>query len=293
MKNIKMNPVLKKEMKISMRSIKSSVVVAIYLGILVLTLCGSLYLESAYRGMIIRRDATIAFVILMIIQFSLISLIAPTITAGAISGEREKQTLDILLTTDMKFSSIITGKLYASLSRIVLLILTSIPIFIFLLSYIGINLKYAIWILIMNLITAAFVGSIGLYASTYFKKTMVATVVSYIVIFLIYVLPVIICGITQIYSASKGMTPLVNYDRTYYYILVSPAVGFVSLILSQLGISVESMFGSTLSLNYLGLKSYGVTAIIMIILTIILIILATRRINPMRERRKKIKEKKK
>ncbi|GAA0124573.1 hypothetical protein UT300019_04750 [Clostridium sp. CTA-19] len=281
--NVKLNPVLKKELRTSMRNVRGSLLVIGYLAVLMLTLCGGLYIQSSYRGMITKNDAIGTFIFLMIVQFALISIISPTIASGAISSEREKQTLDILLTTDMSFLSIITGKLGASLSKIILLIVSSTPIFIFLLSYIGINTLGIFGILIINIVAATFVGAIGIYYSTRFKKTIVATVFSYITIFLIYVGPVIMCAMLQVYKYNNG----IQFDPSkqfYWYLLISPAVGFMTLIFSQLGISLTEIFGKTLEINFLGITSYMITIIFMIIATILIILLAARKIDPTRKK---------
>lgn len=281
--NVKLNPVLKKELRTSMRNVRGSLLVICYLAVLMLTLCGGLYIQSSYRGMITKNDAIGTFIFLMIVQFALISIISPTIASGAISSEREKQTLDILLTTDMSFLSIITGKLGASLSKIILLIISSTPIFVFLLSYIGINTLGIFGILIINIVAATFVGAIGIYYSTRFKKTIVATVFSYITIFLIYVGPVIMCAMLQVYKYNNG----IQFDpakQFYWYLLISPAVGFMTLIFSQLGISLTEIFGKTLEINFLGITSYMITIIFMIIATILIILLAARKIDPTRKK---------
>ena len=37
---------------------------------------------------------------MVMLQFGMLVLVAPAMTAGSISGERERQTLDLLLVTD-------------------------------------------------------------------------------------------------------------------------------------------------------------------------------------------------
>lgn len=47
-------------------------------------------------------------------EFILLMFIVPAVTASAISGERERQTLDLMLTTRMSAGQIVTGKLLSS-----------------------------------------------------------------------------------------------------------------------------------------------------------------------------------
>ena len=55
--------------------------------------------------------------------------ITPGLTAGAISTEREKQTLSILLTTSQSSFQIISGKLLSSIAFLLLLIVAGLPIY--------------------------------------------------------------------------------------------------------------------------------------------------------------------
>ncbi len=48
--------------------------------------------------------------------------------AGSIAGERERQTLDMLLATKMKPWSIVLGKLESSLSSVLMLAVSSLPV---------------------------------------------------------------------------------------------------------------------------------------------------------------------
>ena len=56
------------------------------------------------------------FAVLTILQMALVLFITPSLTAGAISSEREKQTLNILLTTTQSSTQIIIGKLFSSVA---------------------------------------------------------------------------------------------------------------------------------------------------------------------------------
>ena len=138
--SFRINPVLLKELKVKTRSWKIAFLIAIYNLVLVLITIFSMKISNngydiGYRPQWILT--TYGFIV--VVQFGLIGLIAPALTAGAISGEREKQTLDILLSTTLSHRSIVFGKLWASLSQVILLIFSSIPVFsiIFLYGVIG------------------------------------------------------------------------------------------------------------------------------------------------------------
>ena len=80
----------------------------------------------------VRTNATIQYSSFMdiyefvtAIEFILLMFIVPAVTAASISGERERQTLDLMLTTQMTAAQIVTGKLMGALSSLFVLILSS------------------------------------------------------------------------------------------------------------------------------------------------------------------------
>ena len=54
------------------------------------------------------------FVVILIVQTILIVILAPALTSGAISMEREKQTLELLITTPVSTLGMVSGKLISS-----------------------------------------------------------------------------------------------------------------------------------------------------------------------------------
>ena len=62
------------------------------------------------------------------IELFLVTFIAPAFTAGAISGERERQTYDLLKTTLLPARALIVGKMTSALSYVFLLLLAAIPL---------------------------------------------------------------------------------------------------------------------------------------------------------------------
>ena len=116
----RVNPVMLKELRGRMRGIRAFIVLTIYLG-LMSGFTALLYLiliaqnqasGSASAGQIGR----VLFVGLVGIELMLIIFIAPAFTAGAITGERERQTYDLLQTTLLASPSFVIGKLESALS---------------------------------------------------------------------------------------------------------------------------------------------------------------------------------
>lgn len=114
-----------------------------------------------------------------IAEFLLLAFIVPSLMAGSIAGEREKQTLDILLTTPMSTLTIIVGKLLASTGTILLFIFSSLPIMsvVFLIG--GVGLFDIVLIVVYACVFAIYIGSIGIFFSSIFRRTIFATITTY------------------------------------------------------------------------------------------------------------------
>lgn len=115
-------------------------------------------------------------------QYALASLIAPSFAAGAISGEKERATYEMLLASPLRPSAIIAGKLLASLAHLVLLIVASLPIAVLCLPLGGTSLYEVLALYAALVLSVLTFGTISLAASSYFRRTFAALVVSYLII---------------------------------------------------------------------------------------------------------------
>src|SRR5260370_11649151 len=64
----------------------------------------------------------------LIVQCTLVILLTPAYTAGAISEEKERKTLEFILATDLHNREIVLSKLVSRLLNITMLVLTGLPI---------------------------------------------------------------------------------------------------------------------------------------------------------------------
>lgn len=186
--------IMVKELRSRMRGRRAFVVLTVYLALLA-TIAYGVYLAVAPQA----RDAAAAgfgggefqaanvssligmaiFSVLSILQVVLVAVIAPAFTAGQISLEREKQTLDLLVTTPLRPGAIVIGKLATALAFVVLMILAAIPISGLVLMYGGAQVIDILRQQAVLLATAIGFGSVGIFASALMKRTQSATVVTY------------------------------------------------------------------------------------------------------------------
>jgi ABC-2 type transport system permease protein len=188
--------IMVKELRSRMRGRRAFIVLTVYLAILALITYG-VYVVVApnARGMVgggfggggfggqANASALIGqsiFTLLSIFQLILICFIAPAFTAGQISLEREKQTLDLLISTPMRPAAIVIGKLAAALAFVVLMIVAAVPITAIVLMYGGASVDDIVRQQLVLLATALVLGAIGLFFSALLKRTQAATVLTYI-----------------------------------------------------------------------------------------------------------------
>lgn len=136
------------------------------------------------------------------IEFALVLLTVPGMTGGEITGERERQTLDILLSTPMKIRDIIIGKLLTVLSIMTLLFVSCIPFYFLVSVFGGISILEMIEYLLVLMVTTLFFGSIGMLCSSLCKKTAVAVVCTYIV------MGIIVVGLTAAFFGKEVVEEL-------------------------------------------------------------------------------------
>jgi ABC-type transport system involved in multi-copper enzyme maturation permease subunit len=140
--------------------------------------------NSGFAGSVPNYGQTL-FKYLVVFQMVLITLVTPALTAGAISSERERQTIDLLFVTRIPPFSIIWGKLLASMSFVVLLLLLSVPIFSLVFLFGGIELDQVLYSFMVTIVAALGLGLIGIAFSTWLRRTLAATVASYMAAFLL------------------------------------------------------------------------------------------------------------
>lgn len=119
------------------------------------------------------------FTALLMLETLLVVALAPAFTAGAISLEREKQTLDLLSTTPISSLSIVVGKLLSALTYLFILIFASIPMTAVVFVFGGVSPDDVVRGYVVLFATAIGLGSVGLFFSALMKRTQAATIATY------------------------------------------------------------------------------------------------------------------
>ncbi len=173
------NPVLIRELLVNLRSSRAFILQLLYvtfLGVVV-------YFAWPTGGKLVSADlAQRLFNMFFLGQFFLVALVAPSFAAGSITGEKERKTYEMLLASPLRPSSILVGKLLSSLTYLVILIISSLPLVILCFLLGGILLSEIARAYLILILAAGTFGLLSLACSSYFSRTSSALVVSYLVI---------------------------------------------------------------------------------------------------------------
>jgi ABC-type transport system involved in multi-copper enzyme maturation permease subunit len=176
------NPVLIRELLVNLRTPRAFVLQLIYVAFL----GAVVYFYWPGGGDATRQvSAGVArrlFELFFLGQFFLVALLAPTFAAGSITGEKERKTYEMLLASPLKPSMILVGKLLSSLTYLVLLIVSSLPLMILCFLLGGILLSEIARAYMVLILAAGTFGLLSVACSSYFRRTSSALVVSYLII---------------------------------------------------------------------------------------------------------------
>lgn len=291
---IRINPIYQKEIKQTARMKKVMVLLLVFNTLLILFGLFAFYLifqtdENAGKSVKYSEILRI-YTIISAIESLLIIFLTPGLTAGAISGEREKQTLDILLSTDMSIGRIVLGKLFASIHFILLLMISSLPVFGIIFYIGGITFGQVINFIFFLFITAIYIGSIGIFFSSVCKRSTIATVSTYAVVLLLTI------GLTFALFGNKFMeiafadttrgyvsSAPIKANGSFLVLLLNPVFSYAALIEGQVGITIGDFGKWNVSgpvIHYVIGHWQVISAIVQLALSTLLLYMSKRMIQP-------------
>ena len=137
----------------------------------------------------------------------MVTAITPSLTVGAITGERERKTYELLRTTLLPARKIVVGKLTAALTYMVLLILAAVPLESLAFVLGGVTVGELVIALLILLVAAFFSASVGLLFSALARSTRVASALAYATTLLTTV------GIPVLLGLSSALRDNIVYDH--------------------------------------------------------------------------------
>lgn len=295
-----MNPVLRREAVTTMRGWKNFAVLTFYISVTALAAGLFIYgsVVGAYDFSFDPRSMVYLYALLCGIQLGLVMLSVPALTAGSISGERERQTLDLLLVTRMSSFSIVVGKLLSSMVFVLLLIFSTLPVFgiVFYFGAVGILDIFAMMAFILSV--AFMAGAISIFFSCVYKKTVISIMLVYVLLGCLCVGTILLAVLPTVFELAQDSTTISPW-RIVLPLVANPGAGFLSLMEAQIGVGFDDLS------YYLTAKDVLLKAVIEnlwvanIIFNIVIgglfTLLAASRVNPIkgkRDKKEKVKKEK-
>ena len=253
------NPVIVKELRSRMRggrAFATLTCVLILLGGFSFTLYRVATVASNYSGTPMSPQiGQILFAGLAFLELIMIATIVPAVTAGAISGEKEQQTYEMLLTTPLHSASILWGKLISALSYVFILIFAAVPMLSLVFTFGGVALRDMFKaIFILGIVTIMF-GVIGIFLSALLGRTGRATAITYSIVLLMLFGPLFaamlvgamnqtqpprwLLVLSPISALASALSPSFNpaiisnvfwsFGNSLYWIMGSPEISLTSI----------------------------------------------------------------
>ncbi|MHB9133633.1 MAG: hypothetical protein ACYDBB_21425 [Armatimonadota bacterium] len=232
-------PVLMKESRSRMRGVRGQVLLflttalAIVVGLIIIVPEWDNFgdgLDMSSGGNQMAAAGKALFIGLIILQGIICTLVTPALTAGAISIEREQQTLDLLLLTRLSSTNIVLGKLLSSVSFVMMILFSALPVAAISFILGGVDPGQLFWSLAVILASVLLFGAIALHCSTRYPRTSTAVVVGYgACIFWLSLVPGLVGGLGAVLDTSPDlMGP--SFYWVWYYGLISLTSAVLSLI---------------------------------------------------------------
>lgn len=268
------NPVLLKELKLRFRFFKGVMGLLFYLVTLVIFVLAYLAIvqTGSVAGYIRPSESFILFLVLSVAQILLVLFITPGLTAGAISTEREKQTLNMLLTTTQTSWQIIFGKLTSSIAYLGLLLIASLPIYSIVFLFGGVGPMQIVFATCLFFITMVAVGSAGIMISTLIRKTIPAMITTYGVSLFLLMFTMIFFTIS-LFLFTFGLTDneIVN-PLAYFWVAINPVAAVLSILSPDVSSAIQEVTG-------IGLPIYIVYITFCTLLTGVSLYVATKKLR--------------
>ena len=193
---------------------------------------------SAFASAQIGQGIFAALLMLMTLQ---VVFLASSSTAGSISLEREKQTLELLLATPISSPAIVVGKLLSALVYVFLLIAASIPLMAVVFVYGGVGPEDVLRGYIVLVAAALGLGSFGLLCSSLVKRTTAATAITIFGVLAVTIGTIFVLGFWQAIGRFDE-----NGNREGLFGIRSPAIlAYLNPFVAQADVmcGTESTFG--------------------------------------------------
>jgi ABC-type transport system involved in multi-copper enzyme maturation permease subunit len=286
------NPVITKELKGRMRSRQGFIILIAYLSLISIFIL-LIYLFLAVDGTVANGDPSflqtvgkVIFSTVVLLELLMLGFIGPALTAGAISAEREHKTMDLLRTSLLSGRALVFGKLSSAVVFLLLLVFTAIPVESLAFFLGGVGMAEMVISTLMLVVTAVFFCTLGLFFSSFSKRTLIATVLSYssiLISFIMFILLLFFISMLGSYN-NYPSTFIENIVTVVMWFLFSTNPFFAATISEVILIDEQNLFLTTNSIfgtssSFPLFSPWIIYVIFYMILTVILITLSVYFVN--------------
>jgi len=139
------------------------------------------------------------FQVLVAIQFLGIFVFLPAIMSGVIVSEKERNSLPLLLVTDLRPREILLQKYFGGLLGMMTVLLISLPLFAVAYALGGVTANHVVAGSYFLLLTCLQLGAVSLLCSAFCGSVLSAFVGSYILACILYFLLPLLCGVRAMF----------------------------------------------------------------------------------------------
>ncbi len=179
-------PVFTRELVTAPRRLRFYIGRAVYAAGLLTLVCTAWLLLTGTQevrtvGEMARFGATM-FQLLAPLQLALVLFFSALLTASAVSQEKDRRTLILLLMTRLSNSEMVLGKLFSSLLQPLCLLAAAWPIFMLIALFGGVSAAQIGWVFAVTVATAIAAGSIGSTLALWREKTFQTLALAFLVL---------------------------------------------------------------------------------------------------------------
>jgi ABC-2 type transport system permease protein len=292
------NPVLLHELRGRMRGMRAFAVLTVYLVVMagLAVALYALYLSTfatdinSIQGGVLGKTL---FTVVTLVEVLLIAFIVPGFTVDALTGERERQTYDLLRTTMLRPRTLVIGKLLSALAYVFLLLLATVPLQGIAFLFGGVDAVDLGITFVVLLVTAIAVGAVGIACSAWQQKTRTASAITYgVTIVMLFGLPLATLGVVSLLGPlvfdPNGVSTSLQVGTGLLYVigLLVSLNPFTAVYVSQslltdhgAGFFTQTLSNASGSTTVPLIAPWIVFALWYLLLSTLLIAVAVRRVN--------------
>lgn len=241
------NAVVYKDMTVNSKKI--NLALTIFILNLIFTICASclvfgINVLRANNDIFNPQNFAYIFDGVVITLCAFMTFLIPSITAPAIVGEKERQTFDVLLTTNLSYFDIVLGKFLSAFSYIVLILVGTFPFIALILAYGALSIWQLFFVFLGMIIVALVFTSVGIWASAVAAKTSHASLLAFLLYFTLIIGTILATTFTKLIATGIverlfGYTSGSVADWSMCFLLLNPATTAYDMLDRYVGLVSE------------------------------------------------------